>query len=83
MRIAAFCAVAVLCSALSWGQDPFKVVPSHFKVEFENDQVRVVRVHFDPHYRSVMNHVPPRVVSVLTANTSESLTRMARQTGGT
>lgn len=66
MRIFSYCAVAVLCSALSWGQDPLKVDPSHFKVEFENDQVRVVRVHFDPHYKSVMNYVPPRVVIVLT-----------------
>jgi hypothetical protein len=43
-------------------QDPLKVDPAHFRLEFENDQVRVVRVHFGPHYKSPMNEVPPRVV---------------------
>jgi hypothetical protein len=47
-------------------QDPLKVDPAHFRVEFENDQVRVVRVHFGPHYKSPMNEVPPRVVIALT-----------------
>jgi hypothetical protein len=44
-------------------QDPLKVDPKHYKVGFENDQVRVVRVHFDPHYKSVMNQTPSRVSS--------------------
>ena len=39
--------------------------PAHYKVEFENDKVQVMRVHFDSHYRSVMNRTPARVVLVL------------------
>jgi quercetin dioxygenase-like cupin family protein len=30
-------------------QDPAKVDPKHYKVEFENDQVRVMRVKIGPH----------------------------------
>ncbi len=29
--------------------DPLKVDPKHYKLEFENDQVRVLRVKFVPH----------------------------------
>ena len=28
--------------------DPVKIDPKHYKVEFENDQVRVIRAHFRP-----------------------------------
>jgi hypothetical protein len=59
-------AMLMLAAVQAKSQDPLKVDPGHFKVEFENDQVRVVRVHFDPHYKSTMNQVPPRVVILLT-----------------
>jgi hypothetical protein len=65
MRSMIFCGLLLLCSLFARAQDPVKVDPAHYKVEFENDQVRVVRVHFDPHYKSVMNQTPPRVVVVL------------------
>jgi hypothetical protein len=42
-------------------QYPLKADPAHFKLEFENSQVRVVRVYFGPHYKSVMNQTPARV----------------------
>jgi quercetin dioxygenase-like cupin family protein len=29
--------------------DPVKIDPKHYKVEFENDQVRVLRVRMGPH----------------------------------
>ena len=58
--------ILILAAGESWGQDPVKVDPKHYRVEFENDRVRVVRVHFDPHYKSAMNSTPPRVVVVLT-----------------
>ncbi len=44
-------------------QDPVKVDPKHYKVEFENDQVRVLRIHYGPHERSVM-HAHPNAVAV-------------------
>lgn len=41
---------AVLClTCLSWGQDPTKVEPKHYKLDFENDRVQVVSVHYAPH----------------------------------
>ena len=30
-------------------QDAAKVDPKHYKVEFENDQVRVLRISYGPH----------------------------------
>ncbi len=47
--------------------DPVKVDSKHYKVEFENDQVRVVRVKFGPHEKAPMHeHMLNRVVIYLT-----------------
>jgi quercetin dioxygenase-like cupin family protein len=47
--------------------DPVKVDPSHYKVEFENSQVRVVRVTFPPHYKVPLHeHTLNRVVVYIT-----------------
>src|SRR5208282_6921408 len=43
-------------------QDPVKVDPKHYKVEFENSQVRVLRFHYGPHEKSVMHSHPNLVV---------------------
>ena len=47
-------------------QDPVKVDPKHYKVEFENDQVRVLRVQYGPHEKSVMHHHPDTFAVFLT-----------------
>ena len=47
-------------------QDPVKVDPQHYKVEFENAQVRVLRVTYGPHEKSVMHEHPAGVVVFLT-----------------
>ncbi len=47
-------------------QDPVKVDPTHYKVQFENDQVRVLRIHYGPHEKSVMHEHPASVVVFLT-----------------
>ncbi len=39
-------------------QDPVQVDPQHYKVEFENDQMRVVRITFGPNEKSVMHEHP-------------------------
>jgi quercetin dioxygenase-like cupin family protein len=44
-------------------QDPVKVDPKHYKVEFENDEVRVLHVTYGAHEKSVM-HEHPGVVAV-------------------
>ena len=39
--------------------DPLKVDPKHYKVEFENDRVRVLRITYGPREKSVI-HLPGR-----------------------
>ncbi len=49
--------------------DPVKVDPKHYKVEMENDQVRVLRVKFPAHAGAPMHeHARGRVVVYLTDN---------------
>jgi quercetin dioxygenase-like cupin family protein len=47
------------------GQDPTKVDSKHYKVEFENDQVRILRVTYGPHEKSVMHEHPSTVAVFL------------------
>ena len=43
--------------------DPTEVDPAHYKIEFENPQVRVLRIHFGPHEKSPRHeHQLDRVV---------------------
>jgi quercetin dioxygenase-like cupin family protein len=46
--------------------DPVKVDPKHYKVEFENDRVRVVRIKYGPGEKSVMHSHPESVAVFLT-----------------
>lgn len=46
--------------------DPTVVDARHYKVDFENEQVRVLRVHYDPHDKGVQHeHILNRVVLYL------------------
>jgi len=56
--------VTTLVSA-AFAQDPAKVDANHYKVVFENDQVRVLRIHYGPHEKSVMHHHPGAVAVFL------------------
>jgi quercetin dioxygenase-like cupin family protein len=47
-------------------QDAVKADPKHYKVEFENDQVRVLRIKYGPHEKSVMHGHPANVAVFLT-----------------
>jgi len=47
-----------LAAALAVAQDPVKVDATHYKVEFENAQVRVLRIKYGPHEKSVMHWHP-------------------------
>lgn len=47
-------------------QDAVKVDSKHYKVEFENDQVRVLRVTYGPHEKSAMHGHPANVAVFLT-----------------
>ena len=69
MWLRLFCAGAFVCvtAALSAAQDPTKVEPKHYKLDFENDKVQVVSVHYGPHEKSAMHEHPGGVVVILTA----------------
>jgi len=46
--------------------DPITVDPKHYNVEFENDQVRIVRITYGPGEKSVMHGHPSSVLVFLT-----------------
>jgi quercetin dioxygenase-like cupin family protein len=50
----------------AYAQDPVKVDPQHYKVETENAQVRVLRIHYGPHEKSPMHYHPNSVAVFLT-----------------
>ena len=47
-------------------QDPVKVDPKHYKVEFENDHVRVLRITYGSGEKSVMHDHPDGTAVFLT-----------------
>lgn len=49
----------------AYAQDAVKVDPKHYKVEFENEQVRVLRVSYGPGETSVMHQHPANVAVFL------------------
>jgi quercetin dioxygenase-like cupin family protein len=57
--LALFLLVLAVPSVLA--QDATKVDSKHYKVEFENAKVRIVRVHYGPHEKSVMHRHPDAV----------------------
>ena len=59
-------AALIACVARTYAQDPVKVDPKHYKVEFENDQVRVLRITYGPGEKSVMHEHPENVAVFLT-----------------
>ncbi|HLM99089.1 MAG TPA: hypothetical protein VK335_07395 [Bryobacteraceae bacterium] len=47
--------------------DPVRVAPAHYKVEFENPQVRVLRAHYGPHEAGPLHeHILNRVMVYMT-----------------
>jgi quercetin dioxygenase-like cupin family protein len=61
----ATCTVAVVATPGA-AQDPVKVDAKHYRVEFENDQVRVLRITYGRHEKSVMHEHPGSVAVFLT-----------------
>ena len=58
--------VFALFAATAFAQDPVKVDPQHYKVESENAQARVPRIHYGPHEKSPMHYHPNAVAVFLT-----------------
>ena len=54
-------------------KDPVSVDSNHYKVEFENDKVRVLRTIYGPREKSVM-HTHPALVAVFLTDTHARFT---------
>ncbi len=64
--LSAFLFLYLLITIPNFAQDPTKDDPKHYKVELENDQVRVIRITYGPGEKSVMHEHPEGVVVMLT-----------------
>src|SRR6267143_5535413 len=74
MRRALFLALFVLAMAVpALAQDPVKVDAKHYTVEFENSQVRVLRIKYGPHEKSVM-HRHPNAVAIFRTDANGTFT---------
>ena len=76
MRVSLLLAGAVACAclvpALS-AQDAVKTDPKHYTVVSENDQVRILKVHYGPHEKSIM-HSHPNAVAVFMTDATVQFT---------
>jgi quercetin dioxygenase-like cupin family protein len=59
-------ALALTAVLVLRAQDPVKVDSKHYKLEFENDQVRVLRISYRPGEKSVMHEHPDSFAVFLT-----------------
>ncbi len=68
----AVCCAALGCcvTAVGFAQDAAKVDPAHYKVEVDNAKVRVLRVHYGAHEKSVMHSHPAAVAVFLNDGTA-------------
>src|SRR6185503_12408864 len=65
MRRVLFLTFIAMAAPMALAQDPVKVDANHYKVILENDQVRVLRIHYNPKEKSVMHEHPSAVVIFL------------------
>ncbi len=67
MRVASMLVVLMSLAAIpAWAQDPVLVDSAHYRLEFENDDVRVLRITYGPNESSVMHYHPASVAVLLT-----------------
>ncbi len=67
MRVASMLVALMSLAAIpAWAQDPVLVDSSHYGLEFENDDVRVIRITYGPNESSVMHYHPAGVAVFLT-----------------
>jgi quercetin dioxygenase-like cupin family protein len=58
--------VIALATAVAVAQDPTVVDAKHYKVMFENEQVRILKITYGPKEKSVMHEHPNAVAVFLT-----------------
>ena len=67
MRVASMLVALMSLAAIpAWAQDPVLVDSAHYRLEFENDDVRVIRITYGPNDSSVMHYHPAGVAVFLT-----------------
>jgi len=67
MSLALYCVVLCVCLVpILSAQDAAKADPKHYTVVSENAQVRILKVHYGPHEKSVMHSHPATVAVFLT-----------------
>jgi quercetin dioxygenase-like cupin family protein len=65
-RVLVVCVVMLVAGFMAVAQDPVKVDAKHYKVEFENAKVRVLRIAYGPGEKSSMHDHPDAVAVFLT-----------------
>jgi len=66
-RLALYVVAVSFCLApMLSAQDGVNTDPTHYTVVSENDQVRILKVHYGPHEKSVMHSHPATVAVFLT-----------------
>jgi quercetin dioxygenase-like cupin family protein len=58
--------VFAFATGVAVAQDPTQVDAKHYRVTFENDQVRILRISYGPHEKSVMHEHPNSIAVLLT-----------------
>jgi hypothetical protein len=76
----------VLCASSARAQDPVKIDPAHYKVELENDRVRVLHVTVEPKGKLEVNELGDAVIVPLrdyesTLKTANGETKVERVAG--
>src|SRR5262245_30379424 len=69
MRTSLWIAIAIGCVSvvpLVAAQDAVKTDPKHYTVVSENEKVRIIKVHYGPHEKSIMHSHPDAVAVFLT-----------------
>jgi len=67
LRLTLYCVVLCVCLVpVVSAQDAAKVDSKHYTVISENAQVRILKVHYGPHEKSVMHNHPATVAVFLT-----------------
>jgi len=64
--------ISILSFGISFAQDPVKVDPAHYKVLFDNEQVRIMDVRHKPGEKTPMQSHPNHVIYEFTGGTMKS-----------
>lgn len=67
-RVIPVALLAFICTTAATAQDPVKIDSAHYKVLFENDTVRVLKIAYAPGSKSTMHQHPDSIVVPLAAS---------------